>query len=721
MMKILALLYLITTTSTFAITKVTQSKNHYSIGNKYISRTVTIEGKRLSTISIHNKWAELQIKPLASPEFSLRVSKGTEVVGTDDTLTSKDFAFISATTYELTTGKGMQFILKNEKYKLTVAVNYELKDNDFYMRKFLEITTTMPITIEQVDVDSLKLSDVYQNYQEKKVTAKAPWQWKPGLGQPLFTSETGLFLGVEFPASTNYVVDQTYTCGYQYGHVLKPGKTLKTYSSVMGVADDVKLVKDSFYRYVEEIRVRPLRLQVQYNSWFDFYSGVSKTSFAQSSEKINHELCELRGVTPLKAYVIDDGWQSSGGGSDWSKSGVWPVNGKFDKDFKSSLSTIHKLNSNLGLWLSPGCNFGARPAVHNMRKAGWGALRAYMSLANTPYMDDLERRMTELTKLGVTYFKLDGLFGHLNDREFDLDGLRNGVPVMPQLGTKGIEGADPRLNPAKYDEAKIYYLTVGAERLMKLFKHMAEVNPEVYIVISNGAWLSPWWLTSIDSVWMINAGDAAGGADRTGELVYRDSVYHDIWVKENTIFPMNALFNHEPKKVRSTETKETFRKYLYMNMSRGTGFIELYLKTPKLKDYDWDVLAEGLKWAEMVFPTFERSRMHGQDPKKGTYGYTAWNKAGGYVSIHNPTNKKVSYSFTLDRDFGLEPLAKNYFVSSPLAGSTTGLGKNYKYGESVTVSLEPKEIKILNFDDRKRDWSKLEALQTRTKVDYQAK
>ena len=45
-----------------------------------------------------------------------------------------------------------------------------------------------------------------------------------------------------------------------------------------------------------------------------------------------------------------------------------------------------------------------------------------------------------------------------------------------------------------------------------------------------------------------------------------------------------------------------------MNLSRGTGFVELYLKTDSLSATDWDVLAEGLKWSYQAFPTFKRVR-----------------------------------------------------------------------------------------------------------------
>jgi len=218
-----------------------------------------------------------------------------------------------------------------------------------------------------------------------------------------------------------------------------------------------------------------------------------------------------------------------------------------------------------------------------------------------------------------------------------------------------------------------------------------------------------------DSIWMINAGDAAGGSSRTQELVYRDGRYYEIYAKEKTQFPMHALFNHEPKKTKTGESKEIFRKYLYMNISRGTGFIELYIKPRVLKEYDWDVMAEGLHWAYHVFPTFHRSRMHGGSPAaKEVYGYTAWTASRGYVSIHNPSNEARTYSFTLDRAFGLVKDSGKFLLSSPMEDCVRGLEKEYAYGDAISLELKPLEIRILNFDKTPVDWSVLKELQKRT-------
>jgi hypothetical protein len=586
------------------------------------------------------------------------------------------------------------------------------------LHKQLTITSEKPITLERIDVDALPLADAVQPYTAREITAQGPGRWNPGLGQPLYGSKSGTFWGVEFPASDNQVKDNLLLSGYLWGRQLKPNAPYKTYLAVMGVSDDAALVSDAFRDYITQRRVRPLRLQTQFNSWFDRGGGVTKENFKEAVDKINKELVKERGCAPLKAYVIDDGWQDVG--ADWSDK-VWKVNKKFDSDFASTLATIREANSTLGLWMSPGCLFGANAQVGKLRDQGFEALDTWMSMAGPKYMQALEERMIELTKQGVGFFKLDGIFGHLNTRTFELKGDKYGLPVMPQLGVDAFRSDDKRLNDSKYDELKIYYLTAGAERLMQIFKKQAEINPNVYIVISNGAWLSPWWLMYIDSVWMINAGDAAGGSSRTDELVYRDSVYYQIWSEQKNQFPISALFNHEPKKTQNNETKEVFRKYLYMNLARGTGFVELYITPRNLAVYDWDVIAEGLQWVKEVFPTFARAKMIGGNPSKNeVYGYTGWNNGIGYLALHNPSGEARDFVCTLDRAFGLQPAEKpeRFLVSSPLEGSTRGLPDKVQLGDKMTLRLEPREIRIINFDVAPRNWSALKQLQTRTEADY---
>jgi len=676
--------------------------------NDALARTFSTEDGTLRTVEIHNRLNGTKSVPASAPEFRLRLSHGTDRPETAFTLTSADFQVsqVEQSTHTLI------FTLQNPDRQLTVQVRYELAPGDFYLRKHLVINSSRTITLERVDVECLDLTDVYQPYTTRAITAHAPGRWSPGLGQPLYGSPSATFWGIEFPAADNQVKDGLLQAGYLWGRPLQPGLPYPTYAAVMGVADDAAFVSEAFLDYIDRIRIRPYHLEIHYNSWFDYGGGVRRETFARSVTKINQELVEERGNRPLNAYVIDDGWEDVQ--PDWSEK-VWPVNDKFDPDFAASVRHVTAAQSRLGLWLSPGCLFGASSQVPKLRAAGFEALDNWMSMAGPRYMQALENRMAELTGQGVGFFKLDGIFGHLNLRNFELHGEKYGLPTMPQLGLDGLTAGDARLNDHKYDELKIYYLTAGTERLMQLFAKLATINPDIFLLISNGAYLSPWWLMHVDAVWMINAGDAAGGSDRTGELVYRDDRYYEIWHQQHTQFPLGSVFNHEPKKTKTGESKDAFRKYLYMDLSRGTGFFELYIKPFVLQPGDWDVLSEGLHWVYDVFPTFKRARMHGGSPAAGeVYGYTGWTAAQGYLSLHNPSAAAKTYTVKLDRPFGLLPGSGPFHVSSPLDGSTRDLPETCRFGDTLTFQLNPKEIRIVNFTDRPKDWTVLKKLQTRS-------
>ncbi|GAA4292991.1 alpha-galactosidase [Aestuariibaculum suncheonense] len=681
-------------------------KNEHVIENDYIGRNLSVKDGHLITTKIVNKLNGSTLIPTLVDEFKLRISKGTDIPEGDITLTTSDFKVISSKSFKTAQTQHLVFKLKNKKHKLELKLHYSLSDKAHYIRKQLSIISNQALTLERIDVESVTSNGAYQPYQQEAITSQAHANWKPGLGQPLYDKTSATFWGIEFPAATNKVTNNTLNCGYLWGNKILPKQTFTSYNAVCGVADDYSFIDDAFYNYIEDIRIRPLRLQVQYNSWFDYLTKVNKENFKSSVEKIHTELVDKRGVTPLNAYVIDDGWQDSRRPeSDWGDE-LWKINDKFTPDFKETLNRVDSLQSTLGLWLSPGCFFGARNMVKKLGNQGYESLQLSMSMTGEKYMQKLEDRVLELTRKGISYYKFDGLFGHLNIRDFELNG--RGTPAMPQLGLENVKANDSLLNDAKYNELKTYYLVNGTERLITIFNKMAEINPEVFIAITNGAYLSPWWLQYIDVVWMINAGDASKGSSRTEELTYRDGVYYEIFKTEHTKFPMQAIFNHEPKKTKTGESIDSFKDYLFMNMSRGTGFIELYIKPDVLSETDWDVLSEGLKWSENVFPTFNHVKMHGGDPRKNkTYGFTAWNKEQGYISFHNPSEETSIYAIKLDRKLGLSNQKDSFWLSSPLEDNLEGLKSQYSFGDTLEIILKPKEIRILNFNTTPVDWNKI--------------
>lgn len=654
-----------------------------SIGNDYLTREISWEKGHLVTKSLTNHLGATQVAIAAEDEFALTVRLGDS--DQDVRLSTGDFAVQSKT---LAADKmSVEFQLAGTTAPVDLTIRYTTKSGQPWMTKQLSIRPRQPLQIRKVEVESLSSTEAYAPYRADQMTSKGPSAWRPPLGQPLYTKKSGTWWGIEFPAARNEVREGRLICGYLTQADLQPGETLTSYQAVVGVADDPDFVKDAFLDYIDKTRARPLRLQTQYNSWFDYNREVNADNFAASVRKVNEELVLKRGAAPLRVYAIDAGWQDMT--KDWTKVGVWPVNAKFDPNFESSRREVAEAKSALGLWVSPGCLFGSQQAIPKMREAGWRTLDPWMSMTGPHYMDALEQRLVQLASSGVSYFKLDGVFGHLRTRNFDIDGF---------------QGGEKTLNEAKYDEAKERYLSLGSQRLMKIFGSMGEANPDVYIVISNGAYLSPWWLQHVDAVWLINVGDHARGDDRTAQLAYRDGAYYQMAAAtaDNTQFPLNSVFNHEPKKVSSDEAPDVFRRYLLMSLSRGTGFVELYLHTFSLNESDWDQLGDGLKWVQRMFPAFRQARMIGGDPRRAeVYGYTGWTEELGYLSLHNPSDETREFQITLDRTLGLskEVLERHptFLISSPLAQDEPLLPKQATAGEPLTVTLPPKAIRVLEF------------------------
>ena len=76
------------------------------------------------------------------------------------------------------------------------------------------------------------------------------------------------------------------------------------------------------------------------------------------------------------------------------------------------------------------------------------------------------------------------------------------------------------------------------------------------------------------------------------------------------------------------------------------------------------------------------------------------------------------YTFKLDRAFGLFPEGGMFHVSSPIEGSTRGLPEVVYYGGTLTLAMEPHEIRARNFNVQPKEWSALKRLQGRTDEDF---
>ena len=67
------------------------------------------------------------------------------------------------------------------------------------------------------------------------------------------------------------------------------------------------------------------------------------------------------------------------------------------------------------------------------------------------------------------------------------------------------------------------------------------------------------------------------------------------------------------------------------------------------------------------------------------------------VSLHNPSDGAQDYSFTLNRAFGLIPGSGPFLLSAPLDRYRRGLPRRYAWGDTVRLTLAPREIRVIDF------------------------
>src|SRR5699024_3457817 len=211
--------------------------------------------------------------------------------------------------------------------------------------------------------------------------------------------------------------------------------------------------------------------------------------------------------------------------------------------------------------------------------------------ADPKYTKDLRDKMMSLTEeYDVNYWKLDGfLFG-----DFSQD-----------------------------------YITRFFDTWLDIFDDLREHEEDIFLNMTTGSNNSSWLLPYVNSIWL-NIGSYAGyvgtGSDRDQMLTYVDDKYYERFQEMESQMPLRFIYNHEPIHgihVKETagrdyeQTDEEWRKYLFMSLLRGTGFVEVYYSPSLFDDAQWTINADALTWAEDNFDALSNTEMFGGSPREG--------------------------------------------------------------------------------------------------------
>jgi len=437
-----------------------------------------------------------------------------------------------------------------------------------------------------------------------------------------------------------------------------------TVSFVIGVSPPGQL-RRAFLFYIERERAHPYRPFLHYNSWYDIAWEPFALNEANCLEAVR--LWGERFIKPygvvMDALVFDDGWDDP--------NSLWAFHRGFPNGFAPLARAAREYQTHLGVWLSP---FGGYGEPKNRRlefgaEQGFETNRAGFSLAGPKYYEAFKKSCLRMMReYGVNHFKFDG--------------IANGM----------------------YANGSAEYL-FDTEAMRRLMVELRREDPDVFINLTTGSWPSPFWLRFADSLW--RQGDDMGlsgkGSKQQQWITYRDQeVFRNI-VGKGPLFPLNSLMNQGVAYSRQgtagnpSFNSAGFKEDVLSFFGSGTSLQELYVQADKLNSADWEILAQAAKWSRQHADVLADVHWVGGDPSKGqVYGYAAWNRRKGIVTLRNPDDRAQEYRLVPATAFELPvKYLQKFRLSAPFYSSFEGNGRAIGSNEGIPVHLAPFEILIL--------------------------
>ncbi len=500
------------------------------------------------------------------------------------------------------------------------------------------------------------------------------------LGQPFYIDS--LFFGCEFPATDNRIVHGTGQIKYYVGKNVD--KNFVCPITVMGGAADntMQQVQKAFFEYIDFISTET-QLRFQYNSWYDHMLDINSQNIEKSFEEVEKGL-STHGVSPLDAYVVDDGWNDY-------KSDFWSFNKKFPNEMSDVSEQCKKMNSHFGMWLGPRGGYDYfKKFAKRIEKAGNGYVNKQsrdICIASQKYLDELEKFLIEQTeKLDIDYWKLDG-FCLKPCQDSSHDHMTGG-------------------------ENDMYFVTDMWHKWIKLLTNLrssrSQKGKSLWINMTCYVNVSPWWLQWVNSIWLQNSRDI-GFADNyeeqpkvESELTYRDGRYFDCICRRANQIPLKNIYNHEPiygNTAKVEYTDEEFEKFVYWCAIRGQALNELYLSYNMMNDSKWASLSKVINWQKSVYHVLQNATFIGGDPcDNNIYGYISWTVDGeGVIALRNPTKEETSLTLTLNKLMGAPETLKDVRVINVYNKSMPQSDESYSYNDKINLNMHPFEIMIFQF------------------------
>lgn len=601
---------------------------------------------------IGNGRCEVRVS-LASPEF----------VFADETIPSKpSTASIGG---DILNGKPAELafstVVLRDGSKLDVRLFLQWSARERVLRKWAKYRLTgtgapvlNEIVLERMDVGERKISI------------------SPGLPQSYPAFWDGCFAGVEFPIAWTRMEDGKLLLAHRPGLRAKSDVWYETRKAVYGIAESGG-ERQAFRRYVETNHPRPNGLHINYNSWWTSPVPYKESDILQLMGTFDEKLVKPYGAR-FDTFCIDMGWSVA--------KSAWEIDKQlFPDGFNRIEAAARKMNSNLGLWISPSSCYS--PAMDNE----WAEQNGYETfpidspyqtrracLAGSKYRAAITQRLVDaVTIYGVRHVKLDGY-------SYDCPASNHGH----EPGALSSEAV--------------------ADGFVSVMQAVRKACPGVWLEPTCfGPNPSPWWLFYANSVTGSFGDDAPFG--RTPSPIYRESSttardYYNLQGAARLSIPISG------QEILGIvhQTPEPLTNDAVMCVMRGNMFLPVYVNPKYMDDAKWKALAGVLNWARKNAPALAQTEvllpaswqggkvlsLPADSPMpREPYGYAHWSKGKRLVALRNPWITPQTYSLKIGGG------AKGVSVVSVYPEARV-YARSLKAGDTLDVPLAPYETVVLS-------------------------
>jgi len=607
--------------------QVARQGDRITLSNDYLERVLQVTNGTLSSEQFTNRLSH-RTYTLRGDEFEIDLVFG-QLKRDDENpqpISSRDLKVSNLETADTTQG-GRRILIHFEPRHpisdytgLEVTAVYELNPGDFYTRQGIQLKITGKGTIF--------LHAVWPHVNH--------WSPSPfrlgGLGQPLLSDD--LFLGLEYPSSLNTESRGDVKLGSIVGRNIPP-EGFTSEPVVLGVASAGN-AHAAFMEYVQRIRMTPPRLFILFNTWYDLQGTVMNSeNVLERIPVLKENLLRLYSLN-LDSFVLDDGWDDP--------QNLWRIDKqRFPGEFHDLVAALESQHSKLGIWFGPLGGYGGAPATDRAVRIAAGRRLGmevnsndeYFCLAGKNYGPYLRDSMLGMIRdYGVNYFKLDGI-------PFACSEPDHGHPVG------------------------IYSREAYVRSVIDLVRALHATNPQAFIGLATGPWLSPWWLRYADTV-------DYGGEDfayldavpsfsaRQSAMSYNDSVLYRDYALRHLQFPMSSLDGEGIIKGTynllggENEPQEDWQDAVIGSVGSGMMRQDLYLTPSLLKPQEWEVLGKSLQYAKANAHTLlNNGTWVLGDPAQGeAYGFVHASETKTIVVLRNPSLRPTRVNLPLTPENG---------------------------------------------------------------------